>query len=159
VRIGRTELRDGRHLLLTVSQLAPGTEVEIEYLRDGKTAKTSARLVRRDDEALAREDGPAPKKDDGVLNGVGVGELTPEIRCAREIPARVKGVIVTSIAPDTPALKQGLREGDVIEELDRRPITDVAGAIKLSEEIKGPKFLLRIWRNGRSSVLAIDESK
>ncbi len=158
-KINATELRDARHLLLTVSQIAPGTEVTIEYLRDGKKATTTAKLARRDEEALAREDGAAPKKDEGVLNGVGVGEITAELRSQLSIPGRIQGVIVTSIEPDTPAAKQGLREGDVIMELDRRPITDVKGAIKLSEEIKGPKFLMRIWRGGRTTYLAIDESK
>jgi serine protease Do len=158
-KINATELRDARHLLLTVSQIAPGTEVTIEYLRDGKTATTTAKLARRDEDALAREDGAAPKKEEGVLNGVGVGEITAELRSQLGIPGRIQGVIVTSIEPDTPAAKQGLREGDVILELDRRPITDVKGAIKLSEEIKGPKFLMRIWRGGRSTYLAIDESK
>ena len=158
-KINATELRDSRHLLLTVSQIAPGTEVTIEYLRDGKRATTTAKLARRDEDALARDDGTAPKKDDGVLNGVGVGEITAELRSQLNIPARIKGVIVTSIEPDTPAGKQGLREGDVILELDRRPITDVEGAIKLSEVIKGPKFLMRIWRGGRTTYLAIDESK
>ena len=161
VKINATEIRDARHLLLTVSQIAPGTEVNIGYLRDGKPATATTTLARRDEAALARADGEPEekKKDDGILNGVGVGPITPELRSQLSIPARVKGVIITAIDPDTPAAKQGLREGDVVEELNRKPITDVEQAVKLSEEIKGPKFLMRIWRSGRSSYLAIDESK
>ncbi len=158
-KINGTEIRDPRHLTLTVSQFAPGTEVTIDYLRDGKPRTAKAKLSRRADEASAKDEEPAPKKDEGILNGVGVGEITPELRAQMQIPERVKGVIVTSIEPETPAAKQGLREGDVIEELDRKPLTDMDRAVKLSEEIKGPKFLMRVWRNGRSSYLAIDESK
>ena len=159
VKINGTEIREPRHLTLTVSQFAPGTEVTIDYLRDGMPRTAKAKLARRDDEAGAKDDEPAPKKDEGILNGVGVGEITPEMRSQMQIPARVNGVIVTNIDPETPAAKQGLREGDVIEELDRKPLPDVERAVKLSEEIKGPKFLMRVWRNGRSSYLAIDESK
>jgi serine protease Do len=158
-KINGGEIRDPRHLTLTVSQFAPGTEVTIDYLREGKARTAKVKLGRRDEEALAQNDDAAPKKDEGILNGVGVGEITPEMRSQLQIPDRVKGVIVTSIDPETPAAKQGLREGDVVEELDRKPLTSVERAIKLSEEIKGPKFLMRIWRNGRSSYLAIDESK
>ena len=44
-------------------------------------------------------------------------------------------------------------------ELDRRPCTNAEEAVKLSEEIKGPKVLVLIYRNGRTRYLAIDESK
>jgi serine protease Do len=76
-----------------------------------------------------------------------------------QIPARVKGAIITSIEADSPAARQGLREGDIIMELDRRPCANAAEAVKLSEEIKGPKVLVLVWRAGRTRYLAIDESK
>ena len=158
-KINTIEIRDPRHLTMTVSQLAPGTKITVTYLRNGKTATATATLARRDAEVAARDEIPAPKKDEGILNGVGVGEITAEMRSQMQIPARVKGVIVTSIEADTPAAKQGLREGDVIVELDRKPLTSVDQAVKLSEEIKGPRFLVLLWRNGRTSFLAIDESK
>jgi serine protease Do len=159
LKVNETEIRDARHLLMTISKLAPGSEAAVQYLRDGKKSSVTVKLARRDDEALARSDGTPGAKDEGVLNGVGVGDITAEVRAQLNIPARVKGAIITSIEADSPAAKQGLREGDVIMELDRRPCTNAAEAVKLSEEIKGPKVLVLIWRNGRSTYLAIDESK
>lgn len=158
-KVNSTEIRDGRHLTLTVSQLPPGTEVSVELMREGKARTLQVKLARRDDEALAREDGQATGKDDGVLNGVGVGDITPEVRSQMRIPAQIRGALITSIEPDSPAAKQGLREGDVIMELDRRPCTNAEEAVKLSEEIKGPKVLVRIYRNGSKLYLGIDESK
>jgi serine protease Do len=38
-------------------------------------------------------------------------------------------------------------------------VADAEEAVKLSEEIKGPKFLVLVWRNGRTRYLPIDESK
>jgi serine protease Do len=51
-----------------------------------------------------------------------------------------------------------LREGDIILELDRKPVANAEEAVKLSEEIKGPKVLVLIWRNGRTRYIAIDEA-
>jgi serine protease Do len=159
-KVNETEIRDARHLLMTISQLAPGTEVTIGYLRDGKTQTTRTKLARRDEDALARDGGiPTPPKDEGVLNGVAVGDITSQMRDRLQIPARIKGAIITAIDPDTPAAKQGLREGDIILELDRKPVTDAEEAVKLSEEIKGPKFLVLVWRNGRTRYIPIDESR
>ena len=159
LRIERTEIRDARHLLLTISKIAPGTEVEVLILRGNARETLRAKLTRRDDEALEREDGTPGNKDEGVLNGVGVGDLTPETRNRLQIPARIKGALITNIDPESPAARQGLREGDIILELDRRPCTNADEAVKLSEEIKGPKVLVLVYRNGRTRYLAIDESK
>ena len=42
---------------------------------------------------------------------------------------------------------------------DRRPVTSSSEAVKLSEEIKGPKVIVRFWRAGRARFLVVDESK
>jgi serine protease Do len=158
-KVNAVEIRDARHLLMTISQIAPNTEVTLEYLRDGRKQSGKTRLARRDEEALARNDTPPATKDIGVLNGVGVGEITPQLRDQLQLPPKVKGALVTNVDPDSPSGKQGLREGDIILELDRKLVENAEEAVKLSEEIKGPKVLVRIWRNGRYSYLAIDEAK
>jgi serine protease Do len=158
-KVNSVEIRDARSLLMTVSQIAPNTEVTIEYLRDGKTVSAKTKLSRRDDDVLARNDAAPGGKDIGVLNGVGVGEITAQLRDQLQLPARITGAIITSVEPDSPSAKQGLREGDIILELNRKPVADAEEAVKLSEEIKGPQVLVLIWRNGRTRYVAIDESK
>ena len=80
-------------------------------IRGGARETLRAKLTRRDEDALEREDGTPGKKDEGVLNGVGVGDLTPETRTRLQIPARIKGALITNIDPESPAARQGLREG------------------------------------------------
>jgi serine protease Do len=71
----------------------------------------------------------------------------------------VQGALIIELDPDSPSAQQGLREGDVIVGLERRDVKNAEEAVRLSEEIKGPKVLVKIWRNGRSSFVVIDESK
>jgi serine protease Do len=52
----------------------------------------------------------------------------------------------------------GLWWGDVILNLDRKPIKNADEAVKLSEEIKGPKVTVRLWRDNGSRYLVVDES-
>jgi serine protease Do len=159
-KVNDVEIRDARNLLLTVSQIAPNTEVTIEFLRDGKTQTAKTRLARRDDESLARNEvAPSRGKDIGVLNGVSVGDITSQLRDQLQLPSNIKGAIITGVEPDSPSAKQGLREGDVILDLNRKAVSNAEEAVKLSEEIKGPQVLVRIWRNGRTSYVAIDESR
>jgi serine protease Do len=158
VKVQNSEVRDSRQLLLTVGQFTPGTTVAVEYLRDGKTRTAQVKLARRPDQPGA-DSTPETAEDIGVLNGVGVGEITEQVREQLQLPPRIKGALITSIDADSPSARQGLREGDIILELDRKPVIDADSAVKLSEEIKGPKVLVLIWRDGRTRYLAVDESK
>jgi serine protease Do len=98
-------------------------------------------------------------KDIGVLNGVGVGDISAELREQLNLSRRIEGAIITAVEPNSPSARAGLREGDIILELDRRPVRNADEAVKLSEEIKGPKVLVRLWRDGSSRFLVVDESK
>jgi len=161
-RVNSVDVTDPRQLLLAVSQARPGAEVRIDYVRDGKRRTARAELAERPRQVAASGEGggtgPA-EKDTGVLNGVGVSDLTPDIRQSLQIPADIQGAVITQVAPDSPSAQQGLREGDVILEIEGRPVKSSADAVKRSEEVKGPGVMLRIWREGTSRYVVVDESK
>jgi serine protease Do len=159
-KVNDLEIRDPRQLLLTVSQLTPGSSANIEYLREGKKMTATATLERRPGQTLAGgPSGSRPSNDDGVLDGVAVTDISPQMREQLQIPPRIQGVIVTQVDPTSPSARQGLREGDVILELDRKPVKTADEAVQLSSEIKGPKVMVRVWREGQSQYVVIDESK
>ncbi len=161
LKVNDREVRDGRHLQLLITQLAPGADVTLQFLREGKPNTVNVKLGLRPNQQSTdrRGTGQSPGDDVGVLNGVGVGEITPDVREQLSIPARITGAVITSIDPESPSARQGLQEGDVILELDRRPVTNAEEAVKLSEEIKGPKVTVLIWRAGSKRYVVIDESK
>jgi len=159
-KINDTEIRDQRHLQLVVTQFAPNTDVTVSYLRDGKPQSVKVKLALRPNKfGNERNNDEAAGNDEGVLNGVTVGDITPDVRDEMQIPTRIKGAIIQSIDPNSPSARQGLREGDVILELNRKPVHNAEEAVKLSEEIKGPKVMVLVWRAGGTRFIVIDESK
>jgi len=153
---------DPASLRLAVSEMAPGTSVNLEYLRDGKSATVTLKLADRSSSSLAQNDrNGAEGKNEGVLNGVTVGDITPEIREQLGIPpgSNIRGAVITDVDPDSASAKQGLSKGDVIMDLNRRPVHNADEAVKLSDEIKGPKVLVRVWRGGSSRYIVVDESQ
>jgi serine protease Do len=158
-RVNDADINDPRALALAISRLAPGTEVTVQYVRDGKKATVKAKLGRQATQELAGGNSADNGKDEGVLNGVGVSDLTAEARAQLHVPADLKGALVTQVDADSASARAGLREGDVILELDRKKTANAAEAVKLSADIKGPKVLVLLWRDGVRRYVVVDESK
>jgi len=93
------------------------------------------------------------------LDGVTVDDLSASTRHELKVPDQVKGVVVTNVDPNSPAFEAGLREGDVIQEINRKQVTGADQAVELSEKAKNDKVLLRVWSKGGSHYLVVDESK
>jgi serine protease Do len=158
-RVNSTEIRDGRHLTLTISQHAPDSEVKVGYLRERKSRTATVKLGLRPSDIVAASGRAGQKEDEGVLNGVHVDNISTQLRTQLQLPARIKGVIITQIDPDSPSANQGLREGDIVLELNRKPVTNADEAVRLSEEVEGTKVILLIWRDGQARYLVIDEAR
>ena len=103
---------DATAFRLRVSELSPGTQVTLEYLRDGKTAIAKVNLGTRPPGNVAggdeRDYGNGTHKDEGVLNGVAVGDITDEIRRQfKLLPDNLKGAVITEIDPDSASQRAG----------------------------------------------------
>jgi len=156
-------VRDSRQLKLQVAQTAPGTTVPVKVLRDGKSKTVDVALKELQEHDLASNDHDKSNSDreqgSDSLNGVAVSDIDRAARQQLNIPSHVKGAVVTEVAPDSAAYEAGLRSGDVIEEINRKPVTNSDDAVKLTENLKNKRILLRVWSKGGSRYVVVDESK
>jgi serine protease Do len=74
------------------------------------------------------------------------------------IPEQVQGAVITEVAPDSAAYQAGLRPGDVITELDRKPVKNAQDAISDTEKPAGSQTLVKVWTKGGNHYLTVDES-
>lgn len=151
-------VRDSRHLKLQVAQTAPGAKVPVKVLRDGQTKTLEVQVKELPGTEVAAKDRDAGESPNDSLDGVTVGDLNDAVRAQFKIPSNVKGAIVTQVDPDSPAFEAGLREGDVIQEIGRKPVNSADEAVKLSENQKNKSVLLRVWSSGVSRFVVVDES-
>jgi serine protease Do len=63
------------------------------------------------------------------------------------------------VDPDSASAKAGLQPGDVIQEINRKPVTSAEEAISLTESRKQDRTVVRVWRDGNSRYVAVDESR
>jgi serine protease Do len=162
VEINGKPVKDARHLRLQVAQVAPGTKVPVKIVRDGdsKTLEVVLKEFPKDDALAKREQGGSEKDSTSdALDGVTVGDVDAAARRQIGLPANVKGALVVQIDESSASYEAGLREGDVILEINRKAVHSADEAVDMSEKIKDKRILLRVWTRGASRYLVVDESK
>jgi serine protease Do len=116
-------VESGNDLRLRISQTAPGTSVKLQVSRDGKIQDVNVTLGELPGEKNAEE--KPGESSTGGLEGVNVQELTPDALEELQLPAGTRGVVVTSVDPSSVAAAAGLDRGDVIQEVNHKPVHNV----------------------------------
>ncbi|HEY4245734.1 MAG TPA: DegQ family serine endoprotease [Lacunisphaera sp.] len=147
---------DANGLTFQVTAVAPDTKVNLEVLRDGKSETLAATTGKRPGAGHTSE--VASTDDEGVLNGVAVEDLTPDARREMHLPSRLKGAVVSEVAPDSASARAGLSAGDVILEINRQRVTSAEDAINLSSKAENKKTLLKLWSHGATIFVVVDET-
>ncbi len=153
-------VNDSRHLKLAVARTQPGETVSVKIVRDGKNQTLSMKVKELPGSEDVAKNGKAMENDDnGTLNGVTVGDLDQQSRRQYNLPGSVNGVVVTDVTPDSPAAEAGLKPGDVIQEINRKPVKTAEEAVKMTEKTDTKKTLLRVWSGGGSRYVIVDETE
>jgi serine protease Do len=147
-QIDGKEVSDAGELQVVVGQKDPGTTIHLQVMRDGKSVAIPVTL-----EAMGSRD-KSGKETSEVSQGkprwgVGLSDITPEMREQLRAPGDLQGALIQQVQPGSPADNAGLQSGDVIVEVDRKPVQNAADVQKaLSSVPKGEDALVLVWSNG-----------
>jgi serine protease Do len=142
------KVTDAGELQVMVGQKQPGSKITLQVLRDGKSMTIPVTLEELGNRTAEGRDGTA--KGEGKMHwGIGLSNLTPEMRDQLQAPREIHGAVIEQVAPGSSADNAGLRQGDIILEVNRHKVqtaSDVQQA--LSNVPKGQDALLLVWSNG-----------
>jgi serine protease Do len=131
----------------------------VRIWRDG-AAKTVDVLIKEvPGEAPLAKNGSSESDSNDTLNGVAVSDLNAQMRRQFSLPPKIEGAVVTQVEPGSAAADAGLKEGDVILEINKHPVRSADDAVKLTSNVKDKITLLRVWSNNGTHYLVVDESK
>jgi serine protease Do len=82
-----------------------------------------------------------------------VQNLTPEIAKGLGLK-KESGVVVTGVEPGSPAENAGIKTGDVIREVNRKPLKDTEDFIQKVEKAKDQENVLLLLQRGQNSLFA-----
>jgi serine protease Do len=120
-------VRGTSELIRNIASREPGTTVALQVAREGRTQQVEVQLAERPLRDEPEKASPAaPTKDSERGIGLSVQELTRQVRTRFKLPDALSGVLVTRVAPLSPADEADLSHGDVIIEINRTPIRTVA---------------------------------
>jgi serine protease Do len=142
------KVSDAGELQVMVGQKQPGSKISLKVLRDGKSMTIPVTLEELGNRAADGDSGSA--KGEGKMHwGIGLSNLTPELRDQLQAPRELHGAVIEQVAPGSSADNAGLQQGDIILEVNRHKVqsaSDVQQA--LSGVPKGQDALVLVWSNG-----------
>jgi serine protease Do len=147
-------VENGGDLQVIVSEDAPGSKIQLDVMRNGHPEKIDLTVgeYHKNQEVAA-----AAKDESGHARlGIAISDLTPDVRQQLQLGSDVQGVAVAQVQPGSPAEDAGLSSGDVILEVNRKPVTS---ADQFRSEVKelpaGKDMLLRVWANGGTTFRVV----
>ncbi|WP_029008526.1 DegQ family serine endoprotease [Azospirillum halopraeferens] len=153
-RFGSTAVNEMRDLPRAVAKAAVGSTVEMQVLRRGEPHTLAVAIGEQPGEpmATAGTSAPPPSAAPGTdVLGLRLAPMTPDLRNTFAIAPDVDGVVVTEVAPDSPAMERGIEPGDVIVEAGQQPVLrpeDVEASVDEARAADRGSVLMQVNRGG-----------
>ena len=146
-------INDPGHLRSLVAETPPGTTVRLSVLRDKATKEITVTIGEQPKE-LASTKNSESRKGNHALAGITVEEMKPGQSGRSKFQT---GVFVSEVEAGSPAERAGIRRGDIIREINRKPVKHVRDFERLTKELtpKSPVLLLLV-RGNASIFLSIN---
>lgn len=147
------EIKESNDLPIIVARTAVDKKVRVKVLRDKKEVTLTVAVGELKEVAVV-----ASAKEKGEF-GFTVQTITPQIAESLGLE-RAEGVVITAVESGSPGDEAGLRRGDIILEIDRKPVRNLADYRKALGESKKDKGSLFLVRRGESTLfLALKSSR
>lgn len=159
--INGEKTEDSNVLRNKVAGTAPGTEIKVTVVRDGKETELTATLDEFDLGAAKKigpgddnENGTGPQDQSGKL-GLALQPVTPQIAKQLGLDSGSEGLVVTNVDPDGPAAEAGIDRNDVILEINRTSVNSIDDVKSALERAGDRPVLLLISRRGQTIYLTV----
>jgi serine protease Do len=141
-----------------VAQTVVGKKVAIKFIREKKT-KTIEMVIGEQPKNLSQAGGEEAGESaapTGLLSDLEVRELTEDLAGRYGLKGSERGVIIVRVKPGSPAEEVGVREGDIVLEVNRKPVSSLKSYERLASNLpKEQPVLLLLRRQGRAIYLTL----
>jgi len=144
------KIDSGENLLRVITRIRPGTTVPVKLFRDKQPKTVRVKLGERPDEIREEEVGRAQPEE---TLGIEVRDITPELMGRLNLESD-RGAVVMDVEPASPAAEEGVRPEDIIVEVNRQPVSNVAEFRKAVESVKPGDWIMLLLRRDEQTRIA-----
>ena len=141
-------INDPGHLRSLVAETPPGTTVRLSVWRN-RTTKEIMVTVGEQPKELASTKNLESRKGDHALTGITVEDITPGQSGRSKFQT---GVLVTEVESGSPAERAGLRRGDIIREINRKPVKDTQDFERITNQLNPQSPVLLLLSRGNATI-------
>ena len=156
VAVDGKPITSSRDLSATIAGLPVGKKTSIELLRGKKHKTVTVELAQRNDEAPLSLS-PAMESGEGL--GIDVIEMTPEIAQRLGYDEDERGILVSAVREESKAEKAGLKSGDLIKEVNRKPTESIEAFRAQIEAVDEGEALHLLLRRPQGGFVVVKMTK
>lgn len=147
------KVRDAHELPALVAAIHPGKKVKIKVIRGSKEKYLTVKIGKLTEEI-------ASGKESGIGGelGIAVQDISEEVARHLKIDDR-EGVIVTGVRAGSPADKGGIREQDIIRQVNREGVKDLKEFTRALKKLKKEKSILFLVERGNMRMYVVLKKK
>ena len=159
--VGSETVKTPKDLSRLVADLSPGAKESVSVWRDGKTIDLAVTVGGNENtqkQAAAESSGSESQGAGQPSLGIGLADLTPDVRQQLDLPRSVSGAVVAKVNPDKAAAAAGIQSGDVIVSVNDKSVhnaRDVKAAVAEAGKAGRKSVLLLIERDGNKTFVAV----
>ncbi len=151
ISVNGREVSSSRELSRIIAESPIDRNTEIRLIRSGKEKKVSVKLKKRDDDEMLNKE---PGEGRSQL-GINLREMNPEIARRLGFDENEKGVLVTAIKSGSKASQAGIKQGDLIKEINHHTIRTIDDFKEKFDQIREGRPIRLLIRRGRHMFLVI----
>jgi serine protease Do len=155
LEVNGQKIKTSRQLTGMIALIPVDETAKIKILRDGNEKTVKVEIVKRDETKLAVRDRP---KEQAEEFGIRVSNITPDIAQRLNID-ETTGVIVTGIESGSKGEAADIRVGDIIKEINRRPIDAVTDYQEILSQVDSGESVNLFIRRKNAGFLVVKLTK
>ena len=147
--IDNNKIKDGNNLLQLVGNLKPGKQYTFKLVRESKPVTIKVKITARQDENTI------VSNTSNLWPGLTVVGITDEIQKRLNLPKNIGKVMIGSVAKGSPAFTAGLRNGDIIKEINKKKINSVIDFYRILNRNENEELIFKVNKQGTDVILGI----
>ena len=153
VKIDGKSIKNANELKNLIGSKSPGSLVEVEFERNGKTQTATIKL-----DSMSKSGGTSRGASQSAVEGLSARNLTDDIRSKYNLDKDMEGILVTNVKNGSKAYEYGFEAGDIIIQVGQNDVKNLDDFDRYIKEYKGKKTLVWVIRGGIPQGLVIRQN-